>query len=1105
MVPSIQKTAEGKARYAAITDAFDCIRGASNAYSDCWLKAEDWLLIICAEYDLIVADINFTASDVQHALNKGKYKLATPSTPSNGVFRDDYKRQDRGCCHCYFVEWRIARPNAAIHNVKSFSNPTAKVCSIEKLKKDRLAKILGKNYVVETVESSTVKETPSQLSGGNDRGEGVTNTRTDAAELSAHGIGDALNPPHGASGEGVPNMITDAPVLSAHGIGDALDPPHGYSGGAQNKRKRIAPDITSPHAMGLRLMAPANSGPVLERRQEHKRALWTMEYADEEGEKPPGESSIRTKACHLEQYLLCQGNSNGTTVVEILLATLKRATMADIFKKLVSKLDGVVPAEDVILLDRQRDFIQHHSSEGQRTKVVQNAIDAVVTASVWTKEEDKSDTLPNIQEVVTEDDSVSIRKVSNRLGVPWKKVKACSARASHFIRVDEKYCPYKNIQRSDCSREAAYNAIQEFCHCNESSNLDTESYCSIKVKDPYSGEVEPHPFRVWHEMTLKDRYNGFLDSSVFRKFKEAYPQWSIGREVFRQLMCKCVRNPGPQSCVDLHMSQLKHYMSALDQAMRSNPAIKQRVDTCDDCERHRLERDDSEESPVMWESFLSGRPVDLIQSSCCKRREEPLLCYEVGRETPPRMLRWGCTHKKSGPRPTQQQQEPLTSTASPSEEEQDDPLVPGQDCGNCGVEKLLRISECPALRDCKITIPVWEWKLADRAGFTSSGKQNQQNELTEGAEPVDYVLSKFIEQLEICRKHHAEMEWLRIARKTDIWTFGPDEMVILTDFSATMDFRASQTANSSVDSHGALQIFVVLHSPRVVKLIDKNGVVQGDKRVHECDVWYFFGATMSKGKKNDHVFHNACLEEIVNHYQAKRSRDNGTPLTRIRIWTDNCGSQYKCRHNFWKIATFPSRVAGVEVWHRFAQKYDFKGVWDAAGKVVKQKIRTCEIERKKRFPTAWSCFVDLPLLLGKLAPKTDWKQLEREKDPKLLQKGIFVNSNRYFGYVSDIKEEYQLERNNYRHVVYADRENVPSTKRVDDTLKLHSVCGGREGRLTAQLDGTDAQEWKLRVAFMPCVCRSCRGEVDEQCPFIDLRNERDMGEPRQTAGTSEKC
>jgi hypothetical protein len=39
------------------------------------------------------------------------------------------------------------------------------------------------------------------------------------------------------------------------------------------------------------------------------------------------------------------------------------------------------------------------------------------------------------------------------------------------------------------------------------------------------------------------------------------------------------------------------------------------------------------------------------------------------------------------------------------------------------------------------------------------------------------------------------------------------------------------------------------------------------------------------------------------------------------------------------VRTFGRRVAGVEVWHRYAQVHDFKGVWDAAGKVVKQKIR----------------------------------------------------------------------------------------------------------------------------------------------------------------------
>jgi hypothetical protein len=87
VVPSIQKTAERKARYAAITDAFDCRRGAFSAYCDCWLQAEDWLRIICSEYDLVTADINFTASDIYQALNKGKFRLATTSFPSQFLHR----------------------------------------------------------------------------------------------------------------------------------------------------------------------------------------------------------------------------------------------------------------------------------------------------------------------------------------------------------------------------------------------------------------------------------------------------------------------------------------------------------------------------------------------------------------------------------------------------------------------------------------------------------------------------------------------------------------------------------------------------------------------------------------------------------------------------------------------------------------------------------------------------------------------------------------------------------------------------------------------------------------------------------------------------------
>jgi hypothetical protein len=57
------------------------------------------------------------------------------------------------------------------------------------------------------------------------------------------------------------------------------------------------------------------------------------------------------------------------------------------------------------------------------------------------------------------------------------------------------------------------------------------------------------------------------------------------------------------------------------------------------------------------------------------------------------------------------------------------------------------------------------------------------------------------------------------------------------------------------------------------------------------------------------------------------------------VWTDNCSAQYKCNQNFIKVTRFASTIDGVTEVHHFAQKYHFKGVWDAAGKVVKKEIQ----------------------------------------------------------------------------------------------------------------------------------------------------------------------
>ena len=58
--------------------------------------------------------------------------------------------------------------------------------------------------------------------------------------------------------------------------------------------------------------------------------------------------------------------------------------------------------------------------------------------------------------------------------------------------------------------------------------------------------------------------------------------------------------------------------------------------------------------------------------------------------------------------------------------------------------------------------------------------------------------------------------------------------------------------------------------------------------VNECDKWIFFGDTLSKGKKNDHVFHNTCLTYIIRHYDGLRIIAGKQEIPSNIFWTDHC-------------------------------------------------------------------------------------------------------------------------------------------------------------------------------------------------------------------------
>jgi hypothetical protein len=328
-------------------------------------------------------------------------------------------------------------------------------------------------------------------------------------------------------------------------------------------------------------------------------------------------------------------------------------------------------------------------------------------------------------------------------------------------------------------------------------------------------------------------------------------------------------------------------------------------------------------------------------------------------------------------------------------------------------------------------------------------------------------------------------------------TLSRNELLIFTDFSATCDLHAAKLDNCSQDAHAVLAIFVVCHSPRFVTVKQEEEDVR--HRLNDCDVWYFFGDTISKGKKNDHIFHNACLKDIIQTYKRQFQHDGARILNQAKVWTDNCAGQYKCNQNFVKIATFPENVSGVLILHRFAQKYNFKGVWDAAGKVVKNYMRNSELTegRDNRFATALDCSLKLRRRLRLKTPP--WRELERNLDVRILQKTFFTVTGRKFGYATEDIVEWMLVSREHLHTVFTDRTNVPRMDPIDGTLKLHMVSGtwerGQQQVMVLESDelrtNKTVKTFKLKIASMPCVCTACRGDTGHACIFKVVRNERE--------------
>ena len=171
------------------------------------------------------------------------------------------------------------------------------------------------------------------------------------------------------------------------------------------------------------------------------------------------------------------------------------------------------------------------------------------------------------------------------------------------------------------------------------------------------------------------------------------------------------------------------------------------------------------------------------------------------------------------------------------------------------------------------------------------GKQNTQLELGRVKLRVRELITRLIKSIEVNMLHLTESRWRTLMMRIDITMSDPNKhRIICTDFGATLDLGAAEKGNCSVDNHSVMCTLFVVSNWREVEYVNTKG--NADKTIiNDCDKWIFFGDTMSKGKKNDHVFHNTCLDYIVNFYDGERERAALQKIPINILHTDNSAGE----------------------------------------------------------------------------------------------------------------------------------------------------------------------------------------------------------------------
>ena len=708
-------------------------------------------------------------------------------------------------------------------------------------------------------------------------------------------------------------------------------------------------------------------------------------------------------------------------IVEELSEFSKKKKNKKVLQKIGESINVYTSELDAIIVNNINAFSNALHSNGTRLKSDQEAINTVHTAVMYKAE-----------------DSI-MKRIIQRIHIPKAAVdKALTRMRQHDTDIKLHYKHGSRKIRKDEKRIASLKYVRGFCHNNNwdrSTKVDTGEYRLVNSTDE-NGNVVKCMVRRWEDLPTRSAvYSKWHNSEQAKQFAVECKLNPICKTIFWKNVCPCCRFGTKDMCSDQVMTGLEESRAAFEKALR-DPNLSKDAFLCK-CPYHEKEKErnpfvnyhtsDSEDESEAGEQ---GQGLDDGDSASASDSESDSggFCRAYSKSWLGVFLRQqGETiiHETCCPA----KQYPELERHSDVESKRNIPefihldCVKGE-CKECGVMQCFGgqdITECPVffppendIEDgvCQqklYRVKRWESVLVDRTTKT-------QKELVEKRMPIGELVQHFFDCISAARVHYTMYKF--VSWNHDLYKYNTkpshNRIVLYTDFSANPDLTAARTSTGAADTHAVLAIFISFEYTN-----DADGNVVCTKKSH-----HFIGSSESAGKKNNWMYHHACLGHLIDTLK----RQGLTPeVEEVTIATDRCSGQYLCRQSFLQLAKYSSREGNPVLKHIFAVVHRFKGDHDAEGKVVKQQITKLVLAGKKG-ATAWDFYATC-----------------RSHDvlhPKPNQK-LNKLDERHFYYVSYDEDDYQ-NRNKGDHegrIVLADMNNSDDAKRIEQTKDIYMLSG----------------------------------------------------------------